>query len=93
MSKCQNVEHHMSRSIYIIPRFILVTDVDMKNDVVTVPVRYGGFVLFNNIIPHRRYSFCCMYSSYNFGVPEINQNVVSYHIMPSVGLHFYFGIF
>ena len=82
------VTSHVVVHIYIIPRFILVTDVDMKKNVVTVPVRYGGFVLFNNIIPHRRYSFCCMYSSYNFGVLAINHSVVWYLIMPSVGLNF-----
>ncbi|XP_052220569.1 probable alpha-ketoglutarate-dependent hypophosphite dioxygenase [Dreissena polymorpha] len=27
--------------------------VDIKNDLVTVPVPYGGFLLFNNMIPHR----------------------------------------
>ena len=27
----------------------------MEEDVVTVPVPYGGAVFFNNMIPHRRY--------------------------------------
>ena len=30
-------------------------DVDTEKDCVTTPVPYGGFVLFNNVTPHRRY--------------------------------------
>ena len=36
-------------------------------------------------------SVACTFPN-NFGVPEINQNVVWYLIMPLVGLLFYFGI-
>ncbi|KAL4219387.1 hypothetical protein ACF0H5_021967 [Mactra antiquata] len=28
-------------------------DINIKNDLVTVPIPYGGFLLFSNIIPHR----------------------------------------
>ena len=28
-------------------------DVNMKTDVVTCPVPFGGMLLFNNLIPHR----------------------------------------
>ncbi|KAK3096497.1 hypothetical protein FSP39_000740 [Pinctada imbricata] len=28
-------------------------DVDLENDVITLPIKYGGFLLFNNLTPHR----------------------------------------
>ena len=31
-----------------------VTGVDMNKDIKLCPVPYGGMVLFNNMIPHRR---------------------------------------
>jgi hypothetical protein len=33
---------------------IFQTGVDTEKDLVTVPVPYGGFLLFSNMIPHRR---------------------------------------
>ena len=37
----------------------------MKKDVVTVPIPYGSFLLFSNIIPHRRYA--CNSNVFNQG--------------------------
>ena len=32
----------------------LISDIDLENDLKVCPVSYGGMLLFNNIIPHRR---------------------------------------
>ena len=29
-------------------------DVDTEKDILTLPIKYGGFLLFNNLTPHRR---------------------------------------
>ena len=42
------------RCIYFILYFSYQTEIDVKKDFKIVPVKYGGMVLFNNLIPHRR---------------------------------------
>ena len=43
-----------------VPQTYLVTygcdaGVDLEKDAVTIPVPYGGMLLFSNVMPHRRY--------------------------------------
>ena len=34
--------------------FFIYVDVDTEKDILTLPIKYGGFLLFNNLTPHRR---------------------------------------
>ena len=34
--------------------FLFYVDVDTEKDILTLPIKYGGFLLFNNLTPHRR---------------------------------------
>ena len=34
--------------------FFFYVDVDTEKDILTLPIKYGGFLLFNNLTPHRR---------------------------------------
>ena len=36
-----------------------IAGVDMEKDIKTIPVPYGGLVLFNNLTPHRRWVSLC----------------------------------
>ncbi|GFN79695.1 phytanoyl-coa dioxygenase 1-like [Plakobranchus ocellatus] len=61
--------------------------VDLKRDIVTEPVPYGGFVLFNNLIPHRslpnlsdeiRWSVDLRWQSprFNYGFYDIQEGIL-----------------
>jgi len=65
-------------------------DVDLDKDIVTVPVPYGSFVLFNNLIPHRslqnvsqdvRWSVDLRWQSprHSYGFYDIAQGIVFRH--------------
>lgn len=40
--------------MYVDVMSLILTDVDLDKDIVTCPVPYGGMLLLNNMIPHRR---------------------------------------
>ena len=40
-----------------IQKMFILLGANMKTDVVTMPVKYRGLLLFNNMIPHRRSVF------------------------------------
>ena len=41
-------------------------DVDFEKDIVLCEVPFGGVLFINNLVPHRRYVFCCCFKTYLF---------------------------
>jgi len=51
--RCRSTDYCKSNDYVLLIHCI--SDINLETDVITCPVPYGGMLLLNNLIPHRRY--------------------------------------